>query len=501
MPSYVIAVDQGTTSTRSIVFDAQLQRVAASQQEFRQHYPKSGWVEHDPSDIWRTSIETLRDAISQAGIRASDLAGIGITNQRETLIVWDRKTGEPVYPAIVWQDRRTAAQCADLAAQGHEDLVRRRTGLLLDPYFTASKVKWLLDNVDGAAEKARQGRLLLGTVDSWLIWNLTGGKVHVTDATNAARTMLFDIHRGQWDHTLLSLFGVPESMLPEVKDSAAEFGMTDAAVLGPSIPIRGVAGDQQAALIGQACFEPGMLKSTYGTGCFAVLNTGDHPVASNNRLLTTIAYQLDGRPTYALEGSIFIAGAAVQWLRDGLRIIDQAADTQDLAHAADSGHHVYMVPAFVGLGAPHWDAEARGAIFGLTRNSGPSELARAALESVGYQTRDLLQAMQKDWTGGRETVLRVDGGMTASDWTMQFLADILGCPVDRPKLLETTALGSAYLAGLQSGLYPGLKEFAESWELDRRFEPQMSAEVREERYRGWRDALARTLSPTRQDSG
>ncbi|MGB5467123.1 MAG: glycerol kinase GlpK [Sedimenticolaceae bacterium] len=501
MPSYVIAVDQGTTSTRSIVFDAQLQRVAASQQEFRQHYPKSGWVEHDPSDIWRTSIETLRDAISQAGIRASDLAGIGITNQRETLIVWDRKTGDPVYPAIVWQDRRTAAQCADLAAQGHEDLVRRRTGLLLDPYFTASKVKWLLDNVDGAAEKARQGRLLLGTVDSWLIWNLTGGKVHVTDATNAARTMLFDIHRGQWDHTLLSLFGVPESMLPEVKDSAAEFGMTDAAVLGPSIPIRGVAGDQQAALIGQACFEPGMLKSTYGTGCFAVLNTGDHPVASNNRLLTTIAYQLDGRPTYALEGSIFIAGAAVQWLRDGLRIIDQAADTQDLAHAADSGHHVYMVPAFVGLGAPHWDAEARGAIFGLTRNSGPSELARAALESVGYQTRDLLQAMQKDWTGGRETVLRVDGGMTASDWTMQFLADILGCPVDRPKLLETTALGSAYLAGLQSGLYPGLKEFAESWELDRRFEPQMSAEVREERYRGWRDALARTLSPTRQDSG
>lgn len=500
MPSYVIAVDQGTTSTRSIVFDAQLQRVAVSQQEFRQHYPKSGWVEHDPSDIWRTSIETLRDAISQAGIRASDLAGIGITNQRETLIVWDRKTGEPVYPAIVWQDRRTAAQCADLAVQGHEDLVRRQTGLLLDPYFTASKVKWLLDNVDGAAEKAHQGRLLLGTVDSWLIWNLTGGKVHVTDATNAARTMLFDIHRGQWDRSLLSLFGVPESMLPEVKDSAAEFGMTDAAVLGPSIPIRGVAGDQQAALIGQACFEPGMLKSTYGTGCFAVLNTGDHPVASNNRLLTTIAYQLDGGVTYALEGSIFIAGAAVQWLRDGLRIIDQAADTQDLAHTADSGHHVYMVPAFVGLGAPHWDAEARGAIFGLTRNSGPNELARAALESVGYQTRDLLQAMQKDWTGRRETVLRVDGGMTASDWTMQFLADILGCPVDRPRLLETTALGSAYLAGLQSGLYPGPQEFAESWELDRRFEPQMSAEVREERYRGWRDALARTLSPTRQDS-
>ena len=501
MPSYVIAVDQGTTSTRSIVFDAQLRRVAVSQQEFPQHYPKSGWVEHDPSDIWRTSIETLRDAILQAGIRASDLAGIGITNQRETLIVWDRKTGEPVYPAIVWQDRRTAAQCADLAVQGHEDLVRRQTGLLLDPYFTASKVKWLLDNVDGAAEKARQGRLLLGTVDSWLIWNLTGGKVHVTDATNAARTMLFDIHRGQWDRSLLSLFGVPESMLPEVKDSAAEFGMTDAAVLGPSIPIRGVAGDQQAALIGQACFEPGMLKSTYGTGCFAVLNTGDHPVASNNRLLTTIAYQLDGRVTYALEGSIFIAGAAVQWLRDGLRIIDQAADTQDLAHTADSGHHVYMVPAFVGLGAPHWDAEARGAIFGLTRNSGPGELARAALESVGYQTRDLLQAMQKDWTGGRETVLRVDGGMTASDWTMQFLADILGCPVDRPKLLETTALGSAYLAGLQSGIYPGPQEFAESWQLDRRFEPQMSAELREERYRGWRDALARTLSPMRQDSG
>lgn len=497
MPSYVIAIDQGTTSTRSVVFDAHLQRIAVSQQEFAQHYPQSGWVEHDPADIWRTSIETLRDAIAQAGIHANQVAAIGITNQRETVIVWDRETGAPVHPAIVWQDRRTAALCAQLAAAGHEELIRRRTGLLIDPYFTASKVKWLLDNVPGVAQKARQGRLLLGTMDTWLIWNLSGGKAHVTDATNAARTMLFDIHRCRWDPDMLQLFGVPESMLPEVKDSAAEFGNSDPAQLGAAIPIRGVAGDQQAALIGQACFKPGMIKSTYGTGCFAVLNTGDQAVESNNRLLTTIGYRLNGMTSYALEGSIFVAGAAVQWLRDGLKVIAHAGDTQQMAREADPGHHVYLVPAFVGLGAPHWDTEARGAIFGLTRNSGPKELARAALESVGYQTRDLLQAMRKDWHGVSDTVLRVDGGMTASDWTMQFLADILACPVDRPVVLETTALGAAYLAGLHSGLYPAPDAFARTWQLERRFEPRMPEADRERLYRGWRNALARTLTTPR----
>jgi len=497
MPSHVIAIDQGTTSTRSIVFDQDLHRVSVAQQEFAQHYPQSGWVEHVPADIWRTSVDTLRDAIAKAGIGAEDIAAIGITNQRETVIVWDRETGEPVYPAIVWQDRRTADQCAQLREEDREQLIQQKTGLLIDPYFTASKVKWLLDNVDGVAEKASQGRLALGTMDSWLVWNLSGGKAHVTDATNAARTMLFDIHKGQWSDDMLALFGVPASMLPEVKDCAAEFAVTDPALLGAAVPIRGIAGDQQAALIGQACFQPGMIKSTYGTGCFAILNTGEQPVDSNNRLLTTIGYRLDGDVTYALEGSIFIAGAAVQWLRDGLGIIDNAADTEPLTLQADSGHHVYLVPAFVGLGAPHWDAEARGAIFGLTRNSGPKEFARAALESVGYQTRDLLQAMQKDWPQASATVLRVDGGMTASDWTMQFLSDILDCPVDRPRMLETTALGAAYLAGLQSGLYPPPDRFAESWELDRRFESEMSDEKRDTLYQGWRDALTRTLTRSR----
>jgi len=495
MPSHVVAIDQGTTSTRSIVFDARLHRVGVAQQEFDQYFPQSGWVEHDPADIWRTTADTVRGAMADAGVTAEDVVAIGITNQRETVVIWDRETGEPVHRAIVWQDRRTSDYCEQLAAEGKEELIQNKTGLVIDPYFSGTKVKWLLDHVDGLADKASRGKLALGTIDTWLIWNLTGGRVHATDVTNAARTQLFDIHRRQWDDELLQLFGVHESMLPEVHDCAAEFGMTDAVLFGAPIPIRGVAGDQQAALIGQACFEPGMIKSTYGTGCFAVLNTGDTPVSSQNRLLTTIAYQLEGKPTYALEGSIFIAGAAVQWLRDGLNLITNAGDTQALAEQADAGHHVYLVPAFVGLGAPHWDAEARGAIFGLTRNSGPREFARAALESVGYQTRDLQQAMQKDWAGARGKVLRVDGGMTASDWAMQFLADILDCPVDRPKLLETTALGCAYLAGLQSGVYPQTEEFANSWELDRRFEPQMPTEVREKLYAGWRDALARTLSP------
>ncbi len=494
MSSHIIAIDQGTTSTRSIVFDNKLRRVGVSQQEFAQHFPQSGWVEHDPDDIWRTAEQTVRGALADASKVAGDVAAIGITNQRETIVIWDRESGRPVHRAIVWQDRRTADRCAALLAQGCEELVRRKTGLVIDPYFSATKIAWMLDNIDGLRTSAEAGRLAFGTVDTWLIWNLTGGKVHATDASNAARTLLFDIHARQWDDELLDLFGVPRSMLPEVLDCAAEFGTADPALFGAAIPIRGVAGDQQAALIGQACFEPGMIKSTYGTGCFAVLNTGSEPVVSNNRLLTTIGYQLNGKPTYALEGSIFIAGAAVQWLRDGLKIITHAGDTQAMAQKADQGHHVYLVPAFVGLGAPHWDAEARGAIFGLTRNSGPAELARAALESVGYQTRDLLEAMRKDWPQADTKVLRVDGGMTASDWTMQFLSDILGVPVDRPKMLETTALGAAYLAGLQSDLYPQPEQFAAMWQLDRQFQPSMPEERRERFYAGWLDALQRTLT-------
>ncbi len=494
MSDHVIAIDQGTTSTRSIVYNRQIQPVASAQQEFEQHFPHSGWVEHNPLDIWQTSLGTLQQALDSAAIGAQQVAAIGITNQRETVIVWDRQSGQPIYNAIVWQDRRTAEFCRGLAEAGNEEAIQAATGLLIDPYFSASKIRWILDHVDGARERAHAGELICGTVDTWLIWNLTGGQSHVTDATNAARTQLYNIHSGQWDADLLKLFDIPPSMLPQVLDCAADFGTTDPSLLGVSIPIRGVAGDQQAALIGQACFQPGMLKSTYGTGCFAILNTGTEPVRSYHRLLTTIGYRLNGQTTYALEGSIFIAGAAVQWLRDGLQLIDSAPRINDLAQNADQGHHVYLVPAFVGLGAPHWDADARGAIFGLTRNSGPGEFARAVLESVGYQTLDLLQAMQKDWSAAGDTVLRVDGGMTASNWTMQFLADLLDCPVDRPKNLETTALGAAYLAGLASGLYPQPDEFAQSWALDRTFQPGMDAAVREKLYAGWQDALARTLS-------
>ncbi len=417
------------------------------------------------------------------------MASIGITNQRETVIIWDKNSGQPIYPAIVWQDRRTTDYCQNLTDKGYENLVREKTGLLLDPYFSATKVRWVLDHVEGAKENAERGQLLLGTVDSWLIWNLTKGKVHATDATNASRTLLYNIHENRWDAELLDLFQIPQSMLPTVKDCAADFGMTDPDILGFSVPIGGVAGDQQAALIGQACFKPGMLKSTYGTGCFAMLNTGEQAVLSNHRLLTTIAYRLNGRTSYALEGSIFIAGAAVQWLRDGLKIINNAAEAQHLAAKADDTHHVYLVPAFVGLGAPHWESNIRGCITGLTLNTGPADLARASLEAVGYQTKDLLTAMLQDWTADGQTVLRVDGGMTVSDWTMQFLADILDCPVDRPKYLETTALGAAYLAGLQSGLYSEPEEFIKHWSLERRFEPQMTQQHREARYSGWQSAL------------
>jgi glycerol kinase len=494
--SYVLAIDQGTTSSRAILFDRTMQMVATAQEEFPQHYPASGWVEHDPEDLWSSTAGTCRKAIEKAGISAADIAAIGITNQRETVIVWDKDSGKPIHNAIVWQDRRTSEDCAALRAAGHEPMVTERTGLLLDPYFSGTKLKWLLDNVEGARARAEAGKLLFGTVDTFLIWRLTGGRSHVTDATNACRTMLYDIRKGRWSTFIAKLFGIPMSMLPEVRDCASDFGMARADLFGGrEIPILGVAGDQQAATLGQACFEPGMLKSTYGTGCFALLNTGRDPVASKNRLLTTIAYQFDGTPTYALEGSIFIAGAVVQWLRDGLKIIREAKETQPLAERADPGQEVILVPAFVGLGAPYWNAECRGAIYGLTRNSGPAEFARAALESVGFQTRDLLEAMHADWTPTEDAgVLRVDGGMSQSDWGMQALSDIIGAEVDRPQITETTALGAAWLAGMRIGLYPDQAGFAQGWALERRFKPQMEPAVREARYAKWKKAVQATLS-------
>jgi glycerol kinase len=494
LAEYLLAIDQGTTSTRAIVFDAALKPVASAQQEFKQIYPGPGQVEHDPEEIWATTVATVRGAMAKAGAAANAIAAIGITNQRETTVVWDRASGRPIHNAIVWQDRRTADACATLRQQGHEASVSRRTGLLLDPYFSATKIAWLLDHVDGARTAAEQGRLAFGTIDSFLLWRLTGGRLHATDATNAARTLLLDIGSARWDADLCRLFGVPPSLLPEVRDCAGGFGTTAPELFGGPIRILGVAGDQQAATVGQGCFRPGMMKSTYGTGCFALLNTGDTPVASNNRLLTTIAYQLGGKRTYALEGAIFIAGAAVQWLRDALKMITAAPHVNALAAAADPSEQVYLVPAFVGLGAPWWDANARGAVYGLTRNAGIAEIARAALEAVGYQTRDLLDAMRADWPAAGDTVLRVDGGMAASDFTMQFLADILAAPVDRPAVMETTAVGAAYLAGLAAGLCPDLPEFASRWTCERRFMPQMDEGTRERKWAGWRDAVARTLS-------
>ncbi|GAU84433.1 glycerol kinase GlpK [Bosea sp. BIWAKO-01] len=493
---YILAIDQGTTSSRAILFDGALRSVASAQREFPQHFPASGWVEHEPEDLWDSVLTTCREAVGKAGLSAADIAAIGITNQRETTLIWDRRTGQAIHRAIVWQDRRTAPRCAELSEGGHDSLVSGRTGLRIDPYFSATKIAWLLDNVPGARRRAEAGELAFGTVDCFLLWRLTGGAVHATDATNAARTMLFDIGRGVWDDDLLALFSIPRSLLPEVRDCACLFGETLPDHFGAAIPVRGMAGDQQAATIGQACFTPGMVKSTYGTGCFALLNTGSTPVTSRNRLLSTIAYQLGGERTYALEGSIFVAGAAVQWLRDGIGIIETASETGPLAEAADPTQAVYLVPAFVGLGAPHWDAEARGAIFGLTRNSGPRELARATLESVCYQTLDLLDAMRADWpdAGQGAAVLRVDGGMVASDWTMQRLADILALPVDRPEVLETTALGAAYLAGLDAGLLPEPDRFADLWRLERRFVPGMAKSQREKLVLGWRDSVRRTLS-------
>ncbi len=496
MSGHILAIDQGTTSSRAIIFGPDMKVVAVGQKEFAQHYPASGWVEHDPEEIWATVVWSVKTALKKAKLTAADVAAIGITNQRETVVVWDRQTGEAIHNAIVWQDRRTAGLCAKLKKQGHESVFARKTGLLLDPYFSGTKIAWLLGKVKGARRSAAKGELLAGSIDSFLIWRLTGGKAHVTDATNASRTLVYNIEKNEWDAELLKLLDIPAAMLPQVKDCADDFGVTDKKLFGAEIPILGVAGDQQAATIGQACFEPGMLKSTYGTGCFALLNTGDKLVRSRNRLLSTIAYRLDGKTTYALEGSIFIAGAAVQWLRDGIKVIGKAEQSGVLAAEADETQSVYLVPAFVGLGAPHWDADARGAIFGLTRNSGPAEFARAALESVAYQTYDLLTAMRKDWKGGAnaDTVLRVDGGMVASDWTMQRLADLLDAPVDRPTILETTALGAAWLAGQRAGVWPKAAEFAKSWSLDRRFKPSMDAATRKAKLAGWTDAVRRTLS-------
>ena len=489
---HVLAIDQGTTSTRAIVFDATGRPVATAQKELPQIFPQPGWVEHDPEEIWSATVEVCRGALAKAKLKPADLAGIGITNQRETTVVWDRATGKPIYNAIVWQDRRTAERCAELKSAGHEKAVTDKTGLLLDPYFSGTKIEWILKHVAGARAAADKGALAAGTIECFLLWRLTGGKVHASDATNASRTLLLDIRKGTWDPDLMKLLGVPASLLPQVVDCSGELGVTTADFLGAPVPVLGMAGDQQAATVGQACIKPGMIKATYGTGCFALLNTGSIAVHSRHRLLTTIAYQLGGRRTYALEGSIFVAGAAVQWLRDGLRLIEKSGEVEALAAGARDGHGVYLVPAFVGLGAPYWDPDARGAILGLTRDSGPAEIAAATLDSVCYQTRDLLDAMRGD--GAQIDDLRVDGGMVGNDLLMQRLADTVATPVERPRVTETTALGAAFLAGLHAGLWPSLEALSSTWALDRAFKPAEGAASRDRRYAGWQDAVRRVRS-------
>lgn len=489
---HVLAIDQGTTSSRAMIFDESGHSAAVAQKEFKQIYPQDGWVEHDPEEIWQSVLDVCRRVLRQADDTGIAVAGIGITNQRETTLVWDRRTGEPLYNAIVWQDRRTAEFCAQLKAAGHEDRVAESTGLLLDPYFSATKLRWILDNVQGARARAERGELAFGTIDTFLLWRLTGGKVHATDATNASRTLMFNIHSQEWDTSLLDLFEIPISLLPEVKDCIADFGRTEAGLFGSPLQIGGIAGDQQAAAIGQACLEPGMLKSTYGTGCFVLMNTGQNAFRSQNGLLTTVAYRVDGRTCYAIEGSIFVAGAAIQWLRDGLKLISSAGEVEGLALGLDSNRGVYLVPAFTGLGAPHWDPHARGAIFGLTRDTGGAEIARAALESVGYQTRDLMEAMNRDSETGSKA-LRVDGGMVANNWFLQFLADLLGVPVERPQVTETTALGAAYLAGTQLGIFDSLADISNHWKSDALFRPKLSQADRNELVRGWEKAVSRVL--------
>lgn len=493
MPDYLLAIDQGTTSSRAIVFDAQGRRRASAQQEFKQYFPQDGWVEHDGDEIWQSTLDVCRRALHDGGLQASDMLAIGITNQRETTLVWDARSGALIHPAIVWQDRRTADYCATLKTAGHENRVSQKTGLLIDPYFSATKLRWILQHVPQARQRAERGELRFGTVDSFLLWRLSGGKVHRTDASNASRTLLFNIHTQCWDEELLELFEIPASLLPEVLDCAADFGHSEAELFGASIPVLGMAGDQQAALIGQACFEPGMVKSTYGTGCFMIQNTGATPVISRNRLLTTVGYRLGGKVTYAVEGSIFVAGAALQWLRDGIKLIRHAEESEALAEQTGDACGVYLVPAFTGLGAPYWDPKARGAIFGLTRDTGIKEIVTAGLQSVCYQTRDLLEAMRQDGAAA-PSALRVDGGMVVNGWVMQFLADILGVPVERPEITETTALGVAYLAGLQAGLFRNLDEIAGHWQLQQRFQPGMPQAHRDTLYAGWLDAVKRVRS-------
>ena len=494
MAKHILAIDQGTTSSRAMIFNANCQSLSVAQQEFAQHFPHDGWVEHNPEDIWQSVVAVVQEALGQAGLSTEDISGIGITNQRETTLLWDAETGKAIYPAIVWQDRRTADFCDQLREAGHEPLISERTGLLIDPYFSATKLRWLLDNVEGAQQRAERGELRFGTVDSFLLWRLTGGKVHRTDATNASRTLLFNIHTQQWDDELLELLDIPASLLPEVLDNAADFGHTEPELFGASMPIAAMAGDQQAALVGQACFSPGSVKSTYGTGCFMVMNTGDTPVRSSHRLLTTIAYRLDGQTCYALEGSIFVAGAAIQWLRDGLKLIRHANETEALAEQVGDQSGVYLVPAFTGLGAPYWDPQARGAILGLTRDTGIAEIVTAGLQSVCFQTRDLLEAMQVD-SATPISSLRVDGGMVVNKWMVQALANTLGVQVDRPQVTETTALGAACLAGLQLGLFSSLEDIAQHWACEQSFTPQMPSQRREELYAGWLDAVRRVRGP------
>lgn len=489
MSKYILSIDQGTTSSRAIIFNEKSEILSVAQQEFTQFFPEDGWVEHDPEEIWQSTLSVSRECIEKLGVQASEIAAIGITNQRETTIIWDKLTGQPIYNAIVWQDRRTAEFCTELEERGLGQVVTKKTGLLLDAYFSATKVRWLLDNVDGARVRAERGELLFGTVDCFLLWRLTNGQSHKTDASNASRTMLFNIHSQEWDKELLTELSVPEAMLPEVEDCAADFGIASAEHLGAEIPIGGIAGDQQAALIGQCCFEPGMTKSTYGTGCFVIMNTGEKPVESSNRLLTTVGYRLNGKVSYGLEGSIFVAGAAVQWLRDGIKLISDASETEAIATLHPSSNGVYLVPAFTGLGAPYWDPGARGGILGLTRDSSIEDIVTATLLSVCYQTRDLLEAMAKD--GVMPTILRVDGGMVANSWVAQGLADLVRIPVDRPEVTETTALGVAYLAGLQVGIYDSLEEISSQWRSERAFQPQMAQNESNLLYQGWQEAVSR----------
>lgn len=483
----ILSIDQGTTSSRAILFSKDGSSVFTAQQEFTQHFPQSGWVEHDAEEIWQSVLTVCRQAVKFADDNKLSIAAAGITNQRETTVVWNKTSGEVVHNAIVWQDRRTSEYCAELKAEGYEPTFTAKTGLLLDPYFSATKIRWILDNVDHARESAEAGNLLFGTIDSFLLWRLTNGQVHATDATNASRTLAYNIHRREWDDELLNILQIPKSMLPKVQDSSGHFGTIDPALFGNQLAICGIAGDQQAATFGQVCLEPGTIKSTYGTGCFVLLNTGTEAVSSSNKLLTTIGYQLDSEPTYAIEGSIFIAGAAVQWLRDGLGVIKSAADTEAMAERLDSNQGVYLVPAFTGLGAPYWDPDARGALFGLTRDTGIEQIVRATLESVAFQTYDLFKAMSDD--GVTPTKVRVDGGMVQNNWLCQFLADILNIPVQRPVQTETTALGAAYLAGLHCGLYNSPEDLAANWQLDREFTPQMNPQQRDDMLLAWKKAV------------